>query len=285
MADKESSVLFSLQELMNLEKSRVLEEERDKQRRLEAEARARLEAEQRAREAEESRLRAEEERRRNEEMRRRLEDAQIEAAKEAEIERRRLAERHELEMAALARQREHEKELEAIAAARPKGVPRSILAAVGVAMLAAAAAIVFLAFVQPVNAAKEAVQRAQVAAASDDPKQWVQAYSQLAIAKEKDPKNPDIAAVEATLKGKRDALAAKQKAESDANDAKIKAAQEEIDKLQKQLAASKDAAEQKLLKDKIDGLKPKATPTPGPVTPKTNCKEVPGCPLCPKVCN
>lgn len=286
MADKESSVLFSLQELLNLEKSRVLEEERDKQRRLEAEARARIEAEQRAREAEESRLRDEETRRREVELRRRLEDAQIEAAKEAEIERRRLAQRHELEMAALARQREHEKELEVIAAARPKGVPRAVLVAVAVAMVAAAGAIVFLVFVQPVNAAKEAVHRAQIAAASDDPQQWAEADNQLAIAKAKDSKNEDIAAVESTLKGKRDDLAAKQLAAKLAEDAKLKAANDEVARLQKLLAASKDEAEKKLPRDKIDRLEPKVVPTPGPGggTPKTNCKEVPGCPLCPKVC-
>ena len=74
MADqKESSVLFSLKELMNLEEDRIREEEAQKAARARAELEAREARERAAREAEERRLREEEERRRSEELRKREE--------------------------------------------------------------------------------------------------------------------------------------------------------------------------------------------------------------------
>lgn len=288
---KESSVLFSLQELMNLEKSRVLEEEQDRHRRAEAEARAKLEAELRAREAEESRMRAEESRRRDEELRRRLDEAQIEAAKEAEIERRRLEQHHLLEMAALARQRAHEKEIQQIAAARPQGLPRSAMVAAVLAMVAAVFALVFLAFVQPVQAAKDAVQRAQVLAASDDPSQWDLAEGQLAIARDKDPKNPDTLAVADKVKAKRDALKAKKDAAEAEAAANLKALQDKIAQQEIALRDGKSEAERLEARQKLDELKGqlkgqlKGAPRAGaPAAPAKNCKDVPGCPLCPKIC-
>jgi len=284
---KESSVLFSLQELMNLEKSRVLEEEQDRKHRLEAEARARLDAEQRVRDAEQARLHAEENRRRDDELRRRLEDAQIEAAKLAEIEARRLEQQHLLEMAALAKQREHEKEIQQIAAARPKGLPRSVLATVVAAMVAALFAVIFIAFVQPVQAAKEAVKRAEIASASDDPAQWDVADGQIAIARDKDPTNKDIPLVAAKVKGKRDALQAKKDAADAENAQKLKSLQDEVAKKQKELDGSKTEADRKALEKDIAKLQGqiKATPPPAaaPASGKV-CKDVPGCPLCPKIC-
>ena len=76
---KESSVLFSLKELMNLEENRIKEEEAEKaaRARAEAERKAREDAERRA--AEERRLREEEEARRGEEQRKREELARVEA--------------------------------------------------------------------------------------------------------------------------------------------------------------------------------------------------------------
>ena len=58
---KESSVLFSLKELMNLEEDRIRSEEADRAAQAAAAEQARLEAERTAREAEEARIRAEEE--------------------------------------------------------------------------------------------------------------------------------------------------------------------------------------------------------------------------------
>jgi len=62
---KESSVLFSLKELMNLEEDRIRQEDDEKKKRAEAEVQARTEAEKRAREQEQARLHAEEEFTRN----------------------------------------------------------------------------------------------------------------------------------------------------------------------------------------------------------------------------
>src|SRR5277367_2853584 len=87
---KESSVLFSLKELMNLEEDRIKQEEQEKRRQDEAATHARMEAERRVREEEESRIRAEEERRHADEQRTREDAARLEAIHTAEIERTRL---------------------------------------------------------------------------------------------------------------------------------------------------------------------------------------------------
>ncbi len=84
---KESSVLFSLKELMNLEQDRIAQETAHQQRQA-RDARERREAEERAqREAEERRLREAEDARRADEQRKREDTARIEAIKHAEIER------------------------------------------------------------------------------------------------------------------------------------------------------------------------------------------------------
>ena len=56
---KESSVLFSLKELMNLEENRIKEEDDAKRKKEEVEAKAKAESERRAREEEDARLHAE----------------------------------------------------------------------------------------------------------------------------------------------------------------------------------------------------------------------------------
>ena len=55
---KESSVLFSLKELMNLEEDRIKQEEETKRATAEAAERARLDSERRSRDEEEARIRA-----------------------------------------------------------------------------------------------------------------------------------------------------------------------------------------------------------------------------------
>ena len=87
---KESSVLFSLKELMNLEEDRIKTEEADRAAQAAAAERARQDAERQAREAEQARIRAEEERRRAEEQRSREEAARLEAIRVAEIEKARV---------------------------------------------------------------------------------------------------------------------------------------------------------------------------------------------------
>lgn len=111
---KESSVLFSLKELMNIEEDRIKKETSD----LEATARAQREAKEAAdraaRENEERRIREEEERRRAEEMRRREEAARLEAIQQGEVERTRLEAEQRARMEAMAAQQRHEQQLATI---------------------------------------------------------------------------------------------------------------------------------------------------------------------------
>lgn len=108
---KESSVLFSLKELMNLEEDRIKKEDDDRRRQEAAETQARLEAERRAREEEERRLRTEDERKRGDEARMREEKARLEAIRHGEVEKARVEAENVARMEAQRRQQEHEKEL------------------------------------------------------------------------------------------------------------------------------------------------------------------------------
>ncbi|MEJ7733058.1 MAG: hypothetical protein WKG00_28155 [Polyangiaceae bacterium] len=131
---KESSVLFSLKELMNLEEDRIRTEEADRSARAAQEAQARAEAERRAREEEEARIRAEEERRRNDDMRTREEVARLEAIRVAEIEKARVDAEQRARMEAMAAQQSHERSLAAIHGDESKQRLRKILIAVAVAV-------------------------------------------------------------------------------------------------------------------------------------------------------
>jgi colicin import membrane protein len=111
---KESSVLFSLKELMSLEENRIKEEEADKEAVARAEADAKAAAERAARDAEERRLRAEEEARRTEEQRRKEEAARLDAIRQGEIEKARAESEHRSRMEALAAQQAHEQQLVAL---------------------------------------------------------------------------------------------------------------------------------------------------------------------------
>src|SRR5678816_3695297 len=96
---KESSVLFSLKELMNLEEDRIRQEDEEKKKRAEAEVLARQEAERRARDQEQARLHAEEERRRGEDEQR----ARLEAMSQQQA--------HQLQLSTLQHD-EHKKKLQ-----------------------------------------------------------------------------------------------------------------------------------------------------------------------------
>ena len=109
MADRkqESSVLFSLRELRNIEEERVKTEEESERARLEAERRAKEEEVRRAREAEEARVRADQERLRQEqlEMERIAHDAQVrlqEAQHRAQIEQATKLEAHRIDSLGMA---------------------------------------------------------------------------------------------------------------------------------------------------------------------------------------
>ena len=108
---KESSVLFSLKELMNLEEQRIQEEEADRERRTREEMERKLASERAARDAEERRLRDEEEARRLEELRRREESTRLDAIRQGEIEKARTEAEHRARMEAMASQQAHEHQL------------------------------------------------------------------------------------------------------------------------------------------------------------------------------
>jgi colicin import membrane protein len=111
---KESSVLFSLKELMNLEEDRIRKEDDDRRRKEEAELQAKMEAERRQRAEEEARMQAEEQRRRAEEQRAREEAARLEAIRHAEVEKARLDAENAARIEAMRHQQEHERQLEVV---------------------------------------------------------------------------------------------------------------------------------------------------------------------------
>ena len=115
MADqKESSVLFSLKELMGLEEDRIREEEADKAQRAKVELEAREASERVTREAEERRLREDEERRRQEELRKREEATRLDAIRHGELEKAKSETEHRSRMATMAAQQAHEAQLASI---------------------------------------------------------------------------------------------------------------------------------------------------------------------------
>ncbi len=112
--EKESSVLFSLKELMTLEEDRIASEEEEAAAKARAAQAAREAAEAAARSAADQRIHEEEERRRSEEQRRKEEEARIDAIRQVEIERGRAESEHRAQMAVLAAQQAHEQRLAAV---------------------------------------------------------------------------------------------------------------------------------------------------------------------------
>lgn len=112
---QESSVLFSLKQLMSLEKQRVREEEDAARRRALAEQEARRALERSALAEQEARRRAEEERTRREEERAREEAARLEGIRAAAVEKARMEAEQRARIEALEKQQEHERKLAALA--------------------------------------------------------------------------------------------------------------------------------------------------------------------------
>lgn len=108
---KESSVLFSLKELMSLEEDRIKQEEDSKRRAEEDAARTRADADRRAREEEEGRMRLADEKRRTEEQRGREEQAKLDAIRHAEVERARLEAENAARIEQMKHQQSHERQL------------------------------------------------------------------------------------------------------------------------------------------------------------------------------
>jgi len=108
---RESSVLFSLKQLMTLEQDRVHEEDLAARTRAEAEAVARREAELEARARQEALLRAEDARRREQEAVRREQEARLQAIRLGEIERARIEALQKAHIDQLAQAQEHERRM------------------------------------------------------------------------------------------------------------------------------------------------------------------------------
>lgn len=111
---KDSSVLFSLQSLMELEEKRIDEEVARQARAEAAEAERRRAEQERARDEERLRLRAEEERRRKEQERAREEEARLAALREAAIVKARVETEQRARLDALEAAQRHERELLAL---------------------------------------------------------------------------------------------------------------------------------------------------------------------------
>ena len=168
---KESSVLFSLKELMNLEEDRIKTEEADKAAQAASAERARLDAERAAREAEEARIRAEEERRRADEQRARENDAKLQAIRIAEVEKARVEAEQRARLEAMAVQQQHEKALATIQHDDSKKKLRKMLIGIIVAVILIGSVSGFLVYKQHTEAqARIAAQEAQQQALEDEKK-------------------------------------------------------------------------------------------------------------------
>jgi colicin import membrane protein len=248
---KESSVLFSLKELMSLEEDRIRSEEADKSARAHADEQARLAAERAARDAEEARIRAEEERRRAEEQRSREETARLEAIRQAEVERARMEAEGQARIAAMSAQQSHERQLEAIRTDKGKKTLRNVLIGGVVLVLAIGGTVGFVVY----DNTMKAEQREK------------DLQAEAAIAKEEKDK------LQAQLKAQADTVKNLESSVANEKDERKKA------ELQAQLAAAKEqeANTQKAL-GRPGGARPAGDS--GAATPKQACNCKPTDPLC-----
>lgn len=132
---KESSVLFSLKELMSLEEDRIKQEEDAKKRAEDDAARARAESARRQQEEQEALMRAADEKRRQEEQRAREDHAKVDAIRQAEVERARIEAENAARMEQMKRQQEHERQLAALTQDKSKKRLTIIAALSGVVLL------------------------------------------------------------------------------------------------------------------------------------------------------
>ena len=140
---KESSVLFNLKELMDLEEDRIKDEEEERRRAEEEERRRKEEEERRKREEEEARLRAEEEARLAEERKKREEEERKKREKEEAEMRVRLEAEAKARAAEQQRLLEHEREMAAIKAKEKKGIHPGIIVGLVVLLIGGAAGVYF----------------------------------------------------------------------------------------------------------------------------------------------
>jgi colicin import membrane protein len=169
---KESSVLFSLKELMNLEEDRIRQEDEEKKKRAEAEVQARQEAERRARDQEQARLHAEEERRRTDEQRKKEEAARVEAIRHAEIEKARVEAEQKARLAAMSQQQAHQLQLSTLQHdEHKKKLQRMVTFSVsGGAILLIGGLFLYFGKIKPESDAREAATRAALVQQAEESK-------------------------------------------------------------------------------------------------------------------
>jgi len=169
---KESSVLFSLKELMNLEEDRIKQEDEEKRRRADADVQARVDAERRAREQELARLNAEEERKLRDEQRKKEDAARLEAIRHAEVEKARVEAEQRARMESLSKQQEHERALSSLKHdEHKKKLQRMVMLSIGGAVLLLVAVLgIYLGKIKPETEAREAAAQAAYLQQADEAK-------------------------------------------------------------------------------------------------------------------
>jgi colicin import membrane protein len=249
---KESSVLFSLKELMSLEEDRIKQEDDDKKRKEAAELHARQDAERRAREAEEARMHGEEERRRQDEQRTREEQARVEAIRQGEVEKARHEAEQQARLRAMGQQQEHERQLAALSQDKKKKQLTYIALGIGALLILGGAGGGFAFY-------KSGQEQARVTAL----------------------KNAEIAEQKAQL----DKLMGDLKAQSDAiaaSEAALASAKSDADRSAALAKLEVAKAEQKKTQANIANVQSRPTTgTPGgPTKPRPACTCQAGDPLC-----
>jgi colicin import membrane protein len=162
---RESSVLFSLNQLMHLEQQRVREEDEGRRRAIEASERARLDAERQRAVEQEERIRAEEERQRAEEAARREEEVRHEAIRVAAREKARIEAEQRARIAEMELAQKHERDLAAVQQdAQKRRLQRTLIigGALAVALLGGGAGLYF-GKLQPEAERAQREQAAQIA--------------------------------------------------------------------------------------------------------------------------
>ncbi len=195
--EKQSSVLFSLRELMKLEEERTHEEKERETLEREAQRRAKMEAELRLRSAEEARLRENEARRRAEEASLREEAARHEAMRLAAAERAKLEAVQSAELAAMELEQKHVRALAVIQTDEEKlRYKRVAFLGTGVFLMAAASVLGWYFGVhKPQRDAEEVALRAEIAEAQ---------ASADAAKKQSDAKAAQIVELETSLAKEKD---------------------------------------------------------------------------------
>ncbi|APR77650.1 Hypothetical protein A7982_02997 [Minicystis rosea] len=242
---KESSVLFSLKELMNLEEDRIKNEEAEKAATVAAAEKARQDAERAARDAEEARMRAEAERRRQDEARAREEAARLDAIRHAEVEKARLEAEQKARLEAMASQQAHEANLAKLQHDEGKKKLRNTLIGGAIAVVVIGGAAGFFAFK---NHEESQRQLAAVEAAKKDAEDKAK---------------------------KREAELKEQQAKVDGLLAQLASAKDEATKLELQKKLEEEQRKSETIRKGVGGPGPRGD---APAAPKKKC--TPGDPLC-----